>query len=230
VVALTPLDRVAVTARVGLPRESRISSASSLRMSGMAHAFPARRSSKASGSPRCFCARERYSRHSAAKQNALITQFCLGNLGGHTAPRQDSLSGVIICPSGWRISGWAAVKGELLHHLLSLCKTWLLGLSTKPCKIKHPRGPRRSAIPQKNAKAVAFSTLDKRQVPAGRFKFTQFVSVMKSTLTAPRLMTPTDRRSLAMGKCLGSHSERLSKCVHPVRLSCYASERGRGLR
>jgi hypothetical protein len=51
---LAPLDRVAVTARVGLPRESRISSASSLRISGMAHAFPARRPSKASVHPVAF--------------------------------------------------------------------------------------------------------------------------------------------------------------------------------
>jgi hypothetical protein len=31
-------------------------------------------------------------------------------------PRQDSLSGVIIRPSGVRLIGWAAVKGELLHR------------------------------------------------------------------------------------------------------------------
>jgi hypothetical protein len=46
----------------------------------------------------------------------LVTSAFFGNLGGDGTPRQDSLPGVIICPSKLQIFGWAAVKGELLHR------------------------------------------------------------------------------------------------------------------
>ena len=75
----------------GVPRHSSLwvpfghesSSASSLRISRMAHAFPARRPFKASGSPRCFCARGT-PRHTTA--NALITQFVWESWRAHNFP------------------------------------------------------------------------------------------------------------------------------------------------
>jgi len=183
-VALAPLDRVAVTARVGLPGVQ-ISSASSLRISGMAHAFPARRSSKASGSPRCFCARRDTDTPSALLRDRmrLSLSFVWEILAGTQLPDRIPVR-VIICPSGWQIPGWAAVKGELLHHLLSLCKTWLVGLSTKPYKANVPKGHADSAFLQETPWPLPSPRLTSGRSWREDSNSHNFASVMKSTQTA----------------------------------------------
>ena len=95
-------------------------------------------------------------RHSAARQNALITQFCLGILAGTRLPDripcQESSSAR---PDGESLAG-QRLRVNSFTATYSF-KTRLQRLSTEPCKMRSiPKGARRSGIPQTNAKAVAF--------------------------------------------------------------------------